>query len=216
MGCVLSALQLRTRETMPFPRVLFLAIFFIALDQTMKFLVEKTIPLQASIPIIHGWLHLSHERNLHGSWVLAQFGAHIPVPLIILVQVLIPLLLLLMILIYRHYIVNKRYSLWAVAAFLGIFCGLGSWALDIFSRGFILDTLLLPSIVAADLKDIYLAIGIAAMFAEMIDNPSISFRWDGWHEETRGIARWIKSLLRFSIQDFRNGCLSMRRWLRKQ
>jgi hypothetical protein len=44
------------------------------------------------------------------------------------------------------------------------------------ARGYILDFINLPEVVTADLKDIVISIGVAAFFAEALDNPELSWR----------------------------------------
>jgi lipoprotein signal peptidase len=169
------------------------------LDQSVKLFITYLIPYQASQPIIHGWLHLSHEHNLHGSWFVATFN---PIPLspISLFIIVIPLLLGT-ILFHRYYLHTQRESTWADLAFLGLFAGLLSWVFDMGLRGYIVDYIQLPDIMIADFKDILLTIGIASLFVEVLDQPRISFQWKGVRKEIHDFAHACSNIIQFSFNE---------------
>ncbi len=112
-----------------------------------------------------------------------------------------------LILFYRFYVTARRKSLWADAAFLGLFSGYAGFLCDMNVRGYVLDYIRLPHIVAADIKDITLAIGLAAFFAEIMDNPELSlhdaFRWQGWRKEWEGLACFVQEFGAFTVRELR-------------
>jgi len=104
---------------------------------------------------------------------------------------------------HRYYTTTNRKSLWADVAFIGLFAGVASWVCDMAFRGYIIDFINLPGLVTADFKDILVTISAAAIFAETLDNPKISWRWDGWRQERDRLIQLGANLLSFSIQELR-------------
>lgn len=174
VACTLTTLSKHTQRIAQGWGLLASAAGLIVLDQVIKTGVTALIPYQTSIPIIDNWLHLAHERNFHGSWVASTFNMQ-PFSVFNLIQwslaILIPLF---SILCRRYYIRNHRHSLWVDVAFLGIFSGYASWVCDMSLREYIVDFIRLPGLVTADLKDIFITVGVAAFFAEALDNPRLN------------------------------------------
>ncbi len=174
LACGFTQISISRSNVAKGMKVIVLGIIFASLDQFIKLLILKFIPYQTSQPIIQDWLHLSHEHNVHGSWIVAFNLVHLS-PAILLI-IVIPLLFS-SIYFHRYYIQTRRESVWADVAFIGLFAGFLSWIVDMGWRGYILDFIQIPGVVTADLKDILMAIGLAALVVEAIDNPEISFRW---------------------------------------
>lgn len=174
VACTLTALSNHTQRVAQGWGLLASAAGLIVLDQAIKTGVTTFIPYQTSIPIIDNWLYLAHERNLHGSWVASTFDVQstsIFNPVQWGLAILIPLFAILC---RRYYITNHRQSLWVDVAFLGIFSGYAIWICDMALRGYIVDFIRLPGLVTADLKDIFITIGVAAFFAEALDTPRLT------------------------------------------
>ncbi len=193
--------------------LLVLALGLMLLDQAIKLLVTRFIPFRTAVPLIDGWLNLSHNCNFQGSWVLSQFNR--PVGSLIPLGIMALLLLIFSWFGYRYYIVHQRASLWADAAFLGLFAGLASWLVEMPLRGHIVDFLCLPNVVTADLKDIYLTIGIAAIFVETLDNANLSRPWEGWTQEKANFQQLAQQFLAFSRQEIQTNWQALRRKSRK-
>lgn len=195
LACILTYANRRLRQLASSWLLLALGLALAAVDQGIKLLVTRFISLGASIPLVAGWLHLAHERNLQGSWIVTVFDLKF-VGLGVLALIAI-LTLLCALLGHRYYVATQRQSLWADVAFLGLFAGTAGWIADIVLRGYIVDFIQLPGLVTADLKDIFLSVGVAALLAEALDNPAISLVWQGWHQEIRRLRRTGVSVVRF-------------------
>lgn len=193
--------------------LLALALGLVLLDQTIKLLVTLFIPFRTAVPLIDGWLNLAHDCNFQGSWVLSQFNR--PVGSLIPLGIMALLLLILSWFGYRYYIVHQRASLWADAAFLGLFAGLASWLVEMPLRGHIVDFICLPDVVTADLKDIYLTIGIAAIFVETLDNANLSRPGEGWAREKANFQQLVQQFLVFSRQEIQTNWQALRRKFRE-
>ena len=61
----------------------------------------------------------------------------------------------------------------------------------------------LPGLVTADLKDVWVTIGVAALCAEALDNPKLSWRWGSWRNERDDLIQLLRDLYGFSIQELR-------------
>jgi len=173
VGCVLAALSHRTPRLASGAKLWGLAALLTATDQAVKAAVVAWIPYRQSAPIIQGWLHLAHARNAQGSWVLSAANVRAGPALL---MAIVAIILLVSIPSHRNYLRRYRQSVWADTAFLGVTAGCASWICDMAYRRHIVDYIALPGVVTADLKDILLAIGVAALFTETVDNPALSPR----------------------------------------
>jgi lipoprotein signal peptidase len=201
VACVMAALSKHRQRVAQSWGLFTCAVGLIVLDQAIKTGVTALVPHQTSIPIINNWLYLAHEYNFHGSWVAVTFNVQ-SVSVFNLIQwgLVIPVLLF-SILCRRYYVAKYRQSLWVDVAFLGIFSGVASWACDMSLRGHIVDFIHLPGLVTADLKDVFMTIGVAALFAEALDNPQISWRWLGIRKESDALIQMLEDLWSFSFQE---------------
>lgn len=199
VGCTLAAWSRRRHRVAQGRRLLVIAAGLVLLDQAIKTLVVRFIPHQMSLPIVTNWLHVAHERNVHGSWIAALLQVEPSTLLLVQWGVAIPVFFLSA-LCYRYYTITHRRSLWADVTFVGLLAGYASWMSDISLRGYVVDWIHLPGLVTADLKDLLLTLGAAALFVEALDNPGLSWRWEGWQKETEDGIRLLKGLYRFGSQ----------------
>lgn len=199
VASILTRLSRRSQQLAGGWKLPSLTLSLIVIDQLSKAMVTAFVPYQTAIPIINGWMHLAHERNYQGSWLLSVFDWQLKIT--DLLAAFVVLFLLCSIFCYRYYVSHKRQSVWADVAFIGLFAGLMSWLCDMSLRGYIVDYIGLPGVVTADFKDILLTIGIAALFVEFLDNPDVSRRWRGWRTGGRELRRLAGNVALFSIQE---------------
>ena len=201
VGCALAAASERIRQIASGWPLWVWGAGLAALDQGIKAVVTAWIPYQASAPIVANWLHLAHEQNPHGSWIASVFSLQ-PASGVTLLQWGLALLVLpFSMLGHRYYVVRHRKSLWADVALLGLFAGYASWGCDMAFRGHIVDFIQLPGLMTADLKDIWVIIGVAALFAEVLDNPELSWRGGGWRKEKDDLIQLLRDLYGFATQE---------------
>jgi lipoprotein signal peptidase len=214
IACILSAVS-RHRERLAgkWGMVIFV-VGLILLDQGMKQLAAVTIKDGMSHPVLDNWLHFANFHNDRGSWVLGFFDMQVEIASVFANIGVGIVFFLGLILFYCFYVTKRRKSLWADVAFLGVFSGYAGFLCDMNTRGYVLDYIHLPHIVAADLKDIALAIGLAAFFSEIIDNPAISlrdaFRWQGWRKEWNSLASFVQEFGAFTVGKLRTFLRSVR------
>ena len=181
-----------------------------ALDQVVKAMITAFVPYQTAIPILSNWLYLAHEHNPHGAWIASTLNVqHVTVFSLVQWGLAIPILFLSQ-LCHRYYTTTNRKSLWADVAFLGVFAGYASWICDMSLRGHIVDYINLPGLVTADLKDVLITIGVAALFVEVLDNPKLSWRWAGWRRERDDLIQLLANLYNFSVQELREARQAVR------
>lgn len=201
VACALVVLSHYTRQVARGWKLLALAMGLAAVDQFIKAMVGTFVPYQTLVPIIEGWLHLAHKHNLQGSWLLSIFNLRLVGTAMLTVVVVA--ILFGSAFCHRYYIGTKRESVWADVAFLGLFAGSASWVCDMGFRGYIVDYINLPGVVTADFKDILVAIGVAALFVEVLENPDVSLRWRGWRQEGKEFLQLGEDVVGFSIEELR-------------
>jgi len=214
IACILTAVSQHRKMLAGKWALVIIAGGLFLLDQAIKQMVAVTIKEGTSIPILDGWLHLANLHNDRGSWILGFFDVQweIARPF---VNIAVGIVLFLgLILFHRFFVATRRKSIWADVAFLGVFSGYAGFLFDINVRGYVLDYVHLPHIVATDLKDIALSIGLAAFFAEILDNPAISlrdaFRWQGWRKEWDSLTCFMREFGAFTIGELRSFLRSVR------
>ena len=173
-SCILFELSKNISTIAQSWRIMLFAAGLILLDQTIKIGVTKLIPYQTLIPISNNRLYLTHTHNINGSWIASAFNVQSKNWIKLLQWGLLVPILILTIFFRCYYINTYRSSVWVDIAFLGIFSAYVSWAIDMSFRGYVVDFILLPELISVDLKDIYLTIGVAAFFAEMLDNSQLT------------------------------------------
>jgi signal peptidase II len=203
VACLLARAARRSWVPTSTRALLWLSLGLLALDQLVKFLVTTSIAYGEAVALVPGWLHLAHARNTLGAWILTLF-TDTPVPSFLAVaKVLLPAFAAVAVLGYRYYSHAYRRSPWAAVAFAGIFAALASWSCDMVLRGFIVDYLALPDLVVADLKDIYVTVGVAALLVEYLETSNAPFAWRGWREELTEAQRIVGGLIAFARRDLR-------------
>lgn len=208
VGCTMVALAGAPRRPPRWRYLLGMAALLVVSEQVVKAAVGAFIPWKASVPIIPGWLHLAHVRNMRGSWLLAVLDIDWVSIGMLIAQCII--VLPCFVLGFLYYAARKRRSLWVDVALVSIVAGIGGALSDLSLRGYTLDFINLPGVTTADLKDVFVYVGVAALFAEFLENEVISLRWLGWRGELEHTRRLIGDFLAFSIEElreiFRGGC----------
>ncbi|NLS79382.1 MAG: hypothetical protein GXY76_19195 [Chloroflexi bacterium] len=168
-ACGLVAWSQRTTQVARGWRLVALAAALAALDQGVKAALARWLPVGREIPLLPGLLHLSPTPNMHGTWLAGLLDLPFQTNLVLMVLV-IPVLLGSHH-YHRRYVETEKPSLWVDIAYIGLAAGIASWLFEIATRGYILDYIGLPGVVAADLKDLCLAFGAASAVAETLGRP---------------------------------------------
>lgn len=196
LACVWVAWSRHTDRIASGRGLFWLFVLLVALDQAGKCVAGSLLAPGETRPIVIGWLHLSNVHNVGGSWLTPVWFK----PVLIAVAALV---LPLSVIVYRYYICTRRRSLWADLSFLGILAGYTSWLGDMLLRGHVVDFILIPGIVATDVKDVYLWCGGACAVVEALDNPSLRRGWAGWWVELDSARQLLKSVALFAAAEWR-------------
>jgi len=196
LGCALVAWSQRVNRVANGRGLALLVVVMVALDQVSKTAISMFVPPNATLPLVKGWLHLANVHNVAGSWLTPVSVK----PMLTLANILV---LPLSVIVYRYYVSSKRRSLWTDLAFLGIFAGFASWICDVFLRGYVVDFVQIPGLVTLDFKDLFMSLDVCVVI-EVLDNPAISIRWDGWRAEAESTHRLITNIATFAARDLRS------------
>lgn len=193
-----------------------LALGLVVMDQIFKWIVSVTLPVNDSFPIISGWLEITYRRNFHGAWIFTQLLAD-SIPLITpLLKFFCIALVLMIIPTYRYFKTIRGNKFWMNLSYVLLFAGILSWMTDMFMRGFILDYIGLPGIVAFDLKDIYVYLGAVALILEIVDGQSKFILWNGWNSEKEDIKKFTIGVWQIITQDLLLLYLFVKKFLLKK
>ncbi|MFN2290555.1 MAG: signal peptidase II [Anaerolineae bacterium] len=193
LGCALVAWSRRAERLAGGRGMVLLVVGMVALDQVSKAVAAAFLPPDTTLPVIEGWLHVANVRNTSGSWLgLAWLR-----PVLALAATLV---LPLSVIVYRYYVYTKRRSLWVDLTFVGVFAGYVSWLIDIYVRGYVVDVIYVPGLVAVDLKDLFLSLGICVV-VEVLDNPDISLHSGGWRADIESTRRLVPGLAAFTAAE---------------
>lgn len=179
-----------------------IALGLVAIDQLIKQIVFTSLPVNESFTLIPGWLEITHRQNLHGTWLFTQLSDN-PNPLLsLLMKSFIIVVFLFIFPIYRYFKSVHGNKFWMNLSFILLFSSILSWIIDMFTRGFILDYIGLPGIVACDVKDIYMYLGAVALILEVLDNQTKFKLWNGWDSEKEAIIKFSKGVFQIVTHDF--------------
>lgn len=206
LGCALVAWSQRADRLAGGRGLALLVVAMVALDQASKAFAAALLPPGTSLPLIGGWLHVANIRNASGSWLGVAWLRPV-------LAVAATLVLPVSVIVYRYYVSTRRRSLWVDLAFVGVFAGYASWLIDIYVRGYVVDVIYIPELVAVDLKDLFLSLGICVV-VEVLDNPGISLRWAGWRAEVESTRRLVADLAAFATRELRHGWMAIRKRIR--
>ncbi|GAA0079365.1 hypothetical protein UT300005_37440 [Clostridium sp. CTA-5] len=164
---------------------IFISLMFI--DQGIKILI-KLFWFNNFINIIPNLLSFNPIINTDGSWLNARFGAGVSFPILILFNIIS---LFIFIEAYRYYLYRDNKDFWADMCFMFIFCGALCSLIDKIFYGGSLDFIGISNLFIADIKDIYINLGILFFILTLSNNGYLS------SEEDSSIKDDLNSLKRF-------------------
>ena len=133
------------------------------------------------IDIIKGFLSFNPIINTDGSWLNARFGTGISFPLLIFVNFIA---ILLFFELYRYYLSKGNNSFYGDMCFLFIFSGSLCSLIDKIFYGGSLDFIGISNLFIADIKDIYINLGILFFIISIVisgyltEDDNTSFKED--------------------------------------
>lgn len=131
-------------------------ITLMLIDQVTKIII-KSFFFNNYVEIIKGFLSFDPIINTDGSWLNARFNLNVGYPILIIINTLA---IILFIELYRYYISKGNKDFWGDTAFLFISAGALCSLIDKIFYGGSLDFIGISDLFIADIKDIYINLGI--------------------------------------------------------
>lgn len=178
--------------------LLLLFLFFLIFDQGIKILI-KLFWFNNDFPIIKNMLYFNPIINTNGSWLNARFGTSVSFPILITLNVIAIIVFLEA---YRYYLHKGNKDFWADMCFIFVICGAICSLIDKIFYGGSLDFIGISNLFIADIKDLYINMGILFFALTMFNNGYLS------SDESTSFKDDFKSLKKFVlfiINDISNG-----------
>lgn len=194
VGLVTYNIGIKHENGFKFKPLLFLFVILFILDQGIKLLI-KFFFFKKYVEIIPDMLSFHPIINTHGSWLNARFGTSVSFPLLILLNVAA---LLLFIEIYRYYLFNGNKDFWSDMCFIFVLCGALCSLIDKVFYGGSLDFIGISDLFIADIKDLYINLGILFFALTLFNNDYLSSNEDTTFKQDLENA---KKFFKFIIND---------------
>lgn len=172
IGYLLYEISLKYNYGFSFNTFLKVFIFLMFLDQGSKIIIKQFF-FNDNITIINDILYFTPIINTDGSWLNARFNTGISFTILIIVNLLA---LFLFIEIYRYYLHlnNNTKSFHEDMCFLFIFSGALCSLIDKLFYGGSLDFMGIGNLFVADIKDIYINLGMLFFISSIYKNGYLS------------------------------------------
>lgn len=166
LGFITYSIGIKHEKGFKSNMLLYLFSFFFLLDQGIKILI-KLLWFNNPFPIITNVLYFKPIINTDGSWLNARFGTSVSFPLLITLNILA---IFVFIEIYRYYLHNKNKDFWADMCFIFVTCGAVCSLIDKVFYGGSLDFIGISNLFIADIKDLYINMGILFFALTLFNN----------------------------------------------
>ncbi|WP_244833999.1 signal peptidase II [Clostridium sp. BJN0001] len=169
--------------------IILLIIILLGLDQGIK-LIIKLFYFNSFFPLIDKALYFSPIINTNGSWLNARFGTSLSFTFLIIIN-LIAIFLFTEIYRYYHHNGNKSFS--SDMAYIFILSGAICSLIDKFFYGGSLDFIGVNNLFVADIKDIYINIGIVFFIMTLLNENYLSDDTDSTiKDDLNSLIKFIK------------------------
>ncbi|MBE6072916.1 MAG: signal peptidase II [Clostridium butyricum] len=155
-GLIIYKIGINNESGLLFKNLLITFLIFMLIDQGIKIII-KLFYFDNHIELIPNMLSFHPIINTNGSWLNARFGTGVSFPLLIILNIIA---LFLFIEIYRYYLYNNHKDFWTDMCFVFIFSGALCSLIDKIFYGGSLDFIGISNLFIADIKDIYINLGI--------------------------------------------------------
>ena len=156
VGLIIYILGERYSKGFSGKKVFSIFAILMIIDQGIKIII-KFFFFNNYFEIIPKFLSFDPIINTEGSWLNARFGFGVGFPFLIIINALA---LILFLELYRYYIHKGNKDFWADLCFIFIFAGALCSLIDKIFYGGSLDFIGISDLFIADIKDIYINIGI--------------------------------------------------------
>lgn len=151
-----------------------LFIIFMLLDQGIKIII-KLFFFKEYIAILPDMLYFSPIINTDGSWLNARFGTAVSFPFLISINTIA---LFLFFEIYRYYLNHNKHDFNVDLCFIFVFSGALCSLIDKIFYGGSLDFIGISDLFIADIKDLYINLGILFFIITLFNNGYLTSQED--------------------------------------
>ena len=187
IGYIIYKLSLSFNEGFNKKNLFIIFLILMLLDQGSKIIIHF-LYFNKHIILIKDFLSFSPIINTDGSWLNARFGTEISFPLLILTNFIA---LFLFVEVYKYYISKNKKDFWSDMCFVFMFSGALCSLIDKIFYGGSLDFIGIGDLFVADIKDIYINLGILFFVALMFKSGVLT------SEDTSSFKEDIQSIKRF-------------------
>ncbi len=163
IGYIIYVSSLKFNNGLKRNQLIILFTILMILDQGSKLLI-KLFFFNDNIVIIKDFLSFNPIINTDGSWLNARFNTGIGFPILIFVNFIA---LFIFTEIYRYYNCKNKQSFWVDSCFIFMFAGALCSLIDKIFYGGSLDFIGIGDLFIADLKDIFINLGVLFFIASM-------------------------------------------------
>ncbi|WP_238886759.1 signal peptidase II [Clostridium sp. YIM B02551] len=175
--------------------IIFLILFTI--EQGSKLIIKFNF-FNYNITLIKDFLYFSPIINTQGSWLNARFGAGVSFGALIVLNILA---LIFFTEIYRYFTHNTKKDFWIDMSYIFLITGCICSLIDKLFYGGSLDFIGISDLFVADIKDMYINLGILFLFLGIYLNGYLS---DNGKESTfKEDIQGLKKFLVFMINDIK-------------
>lgn len=165
-GLIIYRIGIKNESGLLFKNLSITFLIFMLIDQGIKIII-KLFYFDNYIELIPNMLSFHPIINTNGSWLNARFGTGVSFPLLITLNIIA---IFLFIEIYRYYLHNNHKDFWADMCFISIFSGSLCSLIDKIFYGGSLDFIGISNLFIADIKDIYINLGILFFILTLFNN----------------------------------------------
>jgi len=145
------------------------AVGLAAADHLGKLAVVQFLPMGTHVTLIPGSFYLQQVLNMEAAWLPNKFGFEVPLLFLSGAAILI---MLITVAVYNYYSIQHQRTIYTDLALVLIIAGALSAFGDQVSRGYTVDYIVFHGFFVADLKDIFLTLGVGCVTAEAMISPT--------------------------------------------
>lgn len=194
VGFLLYKISLKFKNGFSLKTFLGIFAFLMIFDQGLKLFINNFL-FETKLNIIDEFLSFNPIINTNGSWLNARFDTSLSFSFLIITNVLA---LALFLEVYRYFLSKSHNSFWEDSCFLFIFCGALCSLIDKVFYGGSLDFIGIGNLFVADIKDIYIDIGMLLFIVSIYNGGYLSSSEDSSVKED---FESIKHFLQFMKKD---------------
>lgn len=195
VGFLLYEVSLKFKTGFSSKNFLWIFALLMIFDQGLKIIINKFF-FEKEFSIVDEFLSFNPIINTNGSWINARFNTNLSFTFLILTNILA---LALFIEVYRYFLSKSHKSFWEDTCFLFIFCGALCSLIDKVFYGGSLDFIGIGNLFVADIKDIYIDIGMLLFIVSIYQGGYLASSEDNSLKED---FESIKHFLKFIKKDF--------------